>query len=140
MVDLFNQELVGMSCGWHKDAALVLKAYHSIPYPLTAVDVFHTDRGKEFDNQLIDDLLTTFDISRSLSAAGNPYDNAVAESTFHAIKVEFIQRYVFESLEQLELLLRDYIRWWNYDRLHGTLNYQTPMIYRYLEQATEVAK
>ncbi|MDQ0222338.1 transposase InsO family protein [Streptococcus moroccensis] len=43
--------------------------------------MFHSDRGKEFDNQLIDEMLQAFSINRSLSQAGCPYDNAVAEST-----------------------------------------------------------
>jgi putative transposase len=46
------------------------------------VEIFHTDRGKEFANQAIDELLTTFDINRSLSHKGCPFDNAVAESTY----------------------------------------------------------
>ncbi|MEI2659946.1 MAG: hypothetical protein V9G11_08490 [Bifidobacterium adolescentis] len=48
---------------------------------LTEVEVFHTDRGSEFDNAKIDELLDVFDIRRSLSSKGNPYDNAVVEST-----------------------------------------------------------
>ncbi|MFG5445083.1 IS3 family transposase, partial [Enterococcus faecalis] len=43
-----------------------------IKQPLSEVEIFHTDRGKEFDNQAIDELLTTFDINRSLSHKGCP--------------------------------------------------------------------
>lgn len=43
--------------------------------------MFHTDRGSEFDNTRIDEPLDVFDIKRSLSHKGNPYDNAVVEST-----------------------------------------------------------
>jgi len=41
-------------------------------------------------NELIDDALETFDIKRSLSAKGNPYDNAVTEATFKLFKTEFM--------------------------------------------------
>lgn len=51
--------------------------------------MFHTDRGKEFDNRLIDEALETFNIQRSLSMKGCPYDNAVAEATFKVFKTEF---------------------------------------------------
>jgi len=44
--------------------------------------MFHTDRGKEFDNQHIEDALTTFGIQRSLNLKRYSYDNAVAASTF----------------------------------------------------------
>ncbi len=42
----------------------------------------HTDLGKEYDHQLIDEMLEVFGRTRSLSQAGCPYDNAVAESTY----------------------------------------------------------
>ena len=128
-MDLFNREILGYSCGEHKDAVLV-KAFSCIKQPLTEVEIFHTDRGKEFDNQAIDELLTTFDINRSLSHKGCPFDNAVAESTYKSLKVEFVYQYTFETLQQLDLELFDYVNWWNHLRLHGTLGYETPVGYR----------
>ena len=67
------------------------------------IQMFHTDRGSEFDNMLIDELLDSFQISRSLSMKGCPYDNAVAESTFKMIKAEFVYGRRFDTLEQLQL-------------------------------------
>lgn len=67
--------------GSKKDSTLVSKALSSIRHDLRDVQMFHTDRGKEFDNHMIDDVLDTFGIKRSLSMKGCPYDNAVAEST-----------------------------------------------------------
>ncbi|MDT2425183.1 IS3 family transposase, partial [Enterococcus avium] len=92
------------------------KAFSRIKQPLTEVEIFHTDRGKEFDSQAIDELLTTFDINRSLSHKGCPFDNAVAESTYKSLKVEFVCQYTFETLQQLDLELFDYVNWWNHLR------------------------
>lgn len=130
IIDLFNREIIGLSVGWHKTADLVKQAIQSIPYALTKVKIFHSDRGKEFDNALIDEFLEAFDITRSLSQAGCPYDNAVAESTYRSFKLEFIRQETFHSLKELTLKTKDYIHWWNYQRIHGSLNYQTPMTKR----------
>lgn len=130
MMDLYNREIVGLSVGWHKTAELVKKAIQSIPYALSKVIFFHSDRGKEFDNSLIDELLEAFDMTRSLSQAGCPYDNAVAESTYRAFKIEFVYQENFSSLKELEIKTRDYVHWWNYHRIHGSLGYQTPMALR----------
>ena len=132
IIDLFNREIIGLSLGWYKTAELVKEAIQSIPYALTKVKIFHSDRGKEFDNQLIDELLETFGITRSLSQAGCPYDNAVAESTYRSFKLEFINQEIFQSLEELTLKTKDYVHWWNHLRIHSSLNYQTPMIKRML--------
>ncbi|KED03465.1 ISSdy1, transposase OrfB [Streptococcus equi subsp. ruminatorum CECT 5772] len=130
IIDLFNREIIGLSVGWHKAAELVKQAIQSIPYALTKVKIFHADRGKEFDNQLIDDMLEAFGITRSLSQAGCPYDNAVAESTYRSFKLEFVNQETFHSLEELTLKTKDYVHWWNHYRIHGSLNYQTPMAKR----------
>lgn len=61
-VDLFNREIIGYSAGKHKTASLVYKALASIQRNLNEIQLFHTDRGKEFDNQLIDEALETFTI------------------------------------------------------------------------------
>lgn len=90
MIDLYHREIVGYSVGANKDANLVKQALLSIPYKHDAIELFHSDRGSEFDNQLIDSVLNTFGIERSLSRKGNPYDNAVAESSFKCMKTEFI--------------------------------------------------
>lgn len=129
-IDLFNREIIGLSVGWHKTADLVKQAIQSIPYALTKVKLFHSDRGKAFDNQLIEDMLEAFGITRSLSHAGCPYDNAVAESTYRSFKLEFINQETFQSLEELTLKTKDYVHWWNHHRILGSLNYQTPMTKR----------
>jgi putative transposase len=97
---------------------------------LRQIQFFHTDRGSEFKNQKIDDLLGTFEISRSLSTKGCPYDNAVAEATYKIMKTEFVSQINFQSLRHLELELSDYVNWFNKHRIHGTLGYMTPVQYR----------
>lgn len=62
---------------------------------------------------MIDHLLVGFGIQRSLSAKGCPYDNAVAESTYKTLKVEFVYHTKFNSQQQLSTELSRYVHWWN---------------------------
>lgn len=126
VLDLYNREIVGMSVGKHKTADLVMEALNTIPYSLKEVDLFHTDRGSEFVNQKLDQLLEENDIQRSLSAPGTPYDNAVSERTYRSFKAEFINRNKFETIEQLRLFTQDYVHWWNHCRLHSALHNLSP--------------
>ncbi|TDL94298.1 hypothetical protein ERX27_09310 [Macrococcus brunensis] len=61
---------------------------------------------------------------------GCPYDNAVAETTFKAMKTEFINQYNFQSTDHLNIELFDYVNWYNNVRPHGALNYLTPREYK----------
>lgn len=129
-VDLFNRETIGQSVGPHKIAELVYKALSSINRRLDLIQMFHTDRGSEFKNKLIDEALDMFGIQRSLSMKGCLYDNAVAEAMFKVVKTEFTNSSHFISLDQLTLELDDYVHWFNKIRIHGALGYKTPLDYR----------
>ncbi|HHX7185809.1 IS3 family transposase [Bacillus cereus group sp. BY128LC] len=130
LVDLFNREIIGHSAGQKKDAALVSQAFATVKANLNRITLFHTDRGNEFKNKLIHETLETFQIKRSLSAKGCPYDNAVAEATYKIFKTEFVRGRHFASLEELTLELNDYVNWFNNVRIHGTLDYLSPVQYR----------
>ena len=132
IIDLFNREIIGYSAGKHKDASIVEKAIKSIKYDLNKISIFHSDRGNEFKNKIIDDILIKFNIQRSLSQKGTPYDNAVAEATYKIFKTEFCFNKIFDSFEQLELELFDYVHWFNNSRIHSSLGYLTPMQYKFL--------
>lgn len=131
LVDLFNREIIGHSAGPHKSAELVHRAFGTVGYNLNRLELFHTDRGSEFKNKLIDKSLETFGIERSLSEKGTPYDNAVAEATFKTIKTEFVNNEVFTSQQELDLELFDYVNWFNNLRIHGSLDYLTPKEYKH---------
>ncbi|MDR4032199.1 MAG: IS3 family transposase [Bifidobacterium sp.] len=126
LIDLANRSIAGHSADTGRTADLVMAAFATLDFPLTEVEVFHTDRGSEFDNAKIDELLDVFDIRRSLSRKGNPYDNAVVESTNRLLKKGLIYRNHYTSLEQLRSDLNDYVWWSDNQRLHSTLGYRSP--------------
>lgn len=139
ILDLFNREIIGYAAGKKKTASLVTKAFSSIQRPLNEINIFHTDRGNEFKNKMIDNLLNTFSIDRSLSKKGCPYDNAVAEAAFKVVKTEFAFNKIFTSFEELEYQLFDYVNWYNNHRIHGSLDYLTPVEYRMLMSEKKVS-
>ena len=61
-----------------------------------------------------------------MSRKGNCWDNAVAESFFKTIKYEWLYRFKYTSLLQLSESLHKYINWYNTERLHQSLDYNTP--------------
>lgn len=130
LVNLFNREIIGYSAGKQKTAELVKEAFQSVEGSLEDICLFHVDRGNEFKNQTIEELLEVFNIERSLSHKGCPYDNAVAEATFKIIKIEFVWNETFANLKELKLKLWDYVNWYNHHRIHSSLGYQTPVQYR----------
>lgn len=79
IIDLYNREIIGFSIGKNKDAELVKKAFYKINRTLNEINIFYTDRGSEFKNKAIDEIIDTFNITsnitRSLSQKGSPYES-----------------------------------------------------------------
>jgi len=126
LLDLHGRKIIGSAVGRQKDAKLVRTAFYGVQADLRKIGIFHTDRGSEFKNQVIDEIINAFGISRSLSAKGSPIDNAVAESMYNIVKTEFAFGENFADLNELELKWFDYVNWYNNVRIHGSLGYLTP--------------
>ena len=65
-----------------------------------------------------------------MSSKGCLYDNAVAESTFKIIKKEFVRARSFRDIEELEMEMSEYVRWFNTERIHSSLGYRSPVEYK----------
>ena len=126
LAGLADRGIAGHSAGRTRDASLVLGAFATLDFPPADVQVFHTDRGGEFDNTGIDELLRVFGIKRSLSRKGNPYDNDVVESTNRLLRKELVYRNHCTTIEQLRRDPDDYVWWSDDQRLHSTLGYRSP--------------
>ena len=126
LIGLANRGIAGRGADTGRAAGLVMAAFATLGFPLTEVEVFRTDRGGGFGNARIDEPLDVFDIRRSPSEKGSPYDNAVVESTDRLLKKEPIYRNHCTSLEQLRSDPDDYVWWSDNQRLHSTLAYRSP--------------
>ena len=126
LLDLHGRKIIGSAVGTQKDGKLVESAFYSVQADLRQISFFHTDRGSEFKNQVVERLLEGFGIERSLSAKGSPHDNAVAESLFNIVKTEFVFSAEYADLTEFKLHWFDYVNWYNNVRIHGSLGYITP--------------
>lgn len=84
--------------------------------------IFHSDRGSQYASEAFQSLLSFYQAVPSMSAKGDCYDNAVAESFFKTIKNECIYRHEFLSMEHAERYVFDYIDgWYNTQRIHTSI-------------------
>lgn len=67
-------------------------------------------------------------IEQSMSRADDPYDNAFMESYFSRFKAELLQEGVFDSLEDAQTEIFEYIEmYYNPIRRHSSLGYRSPV-------------
>jgi len=68
----------------------------------------------------------------SVGSVGDADDNALAESFVDSSKTELIAERVWRSRTQLELVIVEYVDWFNDTRLHGSLGDLPPREYELL--------
>ncbi|WP_137173553.1 integrase core domain-containing protein, partial [Massilia sp. HP4] len=89
--------------------------------------IFHSDQGTVYASHDYRDLLQSNGVLSSMSRKGNCYDNAVAESFFSNLKNEVMHDRLFGSRDEAKAVVGNYIEvYYNQQRLHQTLGYQTP--------------
>ncbi|WP_164741312.1 IS3 family transposase [Achromobacter spanius] len=128
LLDLYSRSVVGWSMSDKRDRSLVIQALlmamtRRKPQPGL---MHHSDRGAQYSSAEYRAMLTGNGITISMSAKGDPYDNAVAESFFSNLKNELTHHQVFHSREHARLAIFNYIEvFYNRQRIHQGLGYRT---------------
>ena len=130
VIDLFSRKVVGWAISKRMTKQLVIDAMKiAIANERPAAGlIFHSDRGSQYASYDFQDLLREHQIRQSMSAKGDCYDNACAESFFATIKKDLIHRRHFSTRSQATLAMVNYIvSWYNPKRIHSTLGDLSPM-------------
>ena len=91
--------------------------------------IFHSDRGSEFIGTPVRDQLARSGVAQSMTRGGAPDENAHMESFFHSLKAEGTHGRAFAGVTELRQHLRRYMQYYNHDRLHSSIGYQSPVDY-----------
>ena len=90
--------------------------------------IHHSDRGVQYASNEFQALLKTNGIQCSMSRKGDCWDNAVAESFFHTLKVELIHGKTYITRQEAKTAIFEYIEgFYNRQRRHSYLGYLSPV-------------
>ena len=129
ILDLYSRRVVGWAMSARIDQALTVRA---LSMALEACDpgpglIHHSDRGSQYAANDYQSLLRARGITCSMSRKGNCWDNAVAESFFATLKVEFIHESLFRTRSQATTEIFEYIEaFYNRVRRHSFIGYVSP--------------
>ena len=130
VVDLFSRKVVGWKMSDRLTTPLVtgaLKNAIESRKPSTKDLIHHSDRGCQYTSEAFQTIMRTTNITCSMSRTGCCYDNAVVERFFWSLKHEWTKFEEFENLDQARISVFKYIEsFYNSERIHQTLEYQTP--------------
>ena len=117
--DLYDNSIVAYKTGTEQNINLVLSTIRAAKRKekVTGSLHLHSDQGFQYTSQAYYSLTKSYHITPSMSSRGNPYDNAMAENFFSILKTECIYRTKLKTYEEARLLIGEYIRFYNNERI-----------------------
>ncbi|MFS9319715.1 IS3 family transposase [Streptococcus infantis] len=133
VLDGFNSEIIAYNLSRSPNLAQVKtmleQAFSEEYYENT---ILHSDQGWQYQHNSYHQFLESRGIQPSMSRKGNSTDNGMMESFFGILKSEMFYGYekTFQSLNQLEQAIVDYIDYYNNKRIKVKLKGLSPVQYR----------
>ena len=132
--DLYDKSIVAYNISSFIDLKLVLdtvkQALKNVPYNQRKNLILHSDQGWHFTNWQYVKLLKENNIQQSISSKGSCVDNVPIESFFSILKSECI--YLKQNLqkEEIEEVVKNFIMYYNNERLQEKIQELAPMQFR----------
>ena len=138
VIDLYSRTVVGWSMSDNIKASLVVDALKTAlwcrGFPKDVI--VHSDRGSQYCSHDFRRLITQHKLVQSMSRRANCWDNAVAESFFHSLKVEAVQYEPIRNRADMRQAVFEYIEVdYNRTRRHSALGYISPVEYEMSQSA-----
>lgn len=133
VLDGYNSEIIDFTLSRSPDLKqveiMLEKAFPAASYEGT---ILHSDQGWQYQHQSYHHFLASKGIRPSMSRKGNSPDNGMMESFFGILKSEMFYglEKSYQSLDELERAIRDYIFYYNNKRIKAKLKGLSPVQYR----------
>lgn len=129
LIDLYSRKVIGWAMSDRMTADLVGDTLKMALWrrKMPKKVIVHSDRGSQYCSTLYQSLVIQHDLKCSMSAKGNCYDNACAESFFHSLKIEAIHGERFETRAAMRRQVFEYIELdYNRQRRHSAIGMISP--------------
>jgi putative transposase len=138
VMDLCSRRIVGWAMSTWLGTQLLLRAFAMAVLSRRPPKglLFHSDRGSQYASHAFGEALQRAGMRQSMSRKGDCWDNAPMESFFHTLKTELVMHCDYKTRDQARASLFDYMEvFYNRQRRHSTLNYETPLAFEAMQIA-----
>lgn len=89
-------------------------------------EIFNTDQGSQFTSSRFTGILEAGGVAISMDGRGRVYDNIFVERLWRSLKYEEVYLKEYATVREARLNIGEYFRFYNFERLHQALGYNTP--------------
>jgi len=125
LIDIYSRYMVGWSLSNTLDTAFCLEALRR-GLRLANPELVNSDQGCQFTSKVWVEALKEENISISMTGKGRCIDNIYIERFWRSFKQEAFYLKDYTCVRALKKAIADYIRFYNHERWHQSLDYKRP--------------
>lgn len=126
IIDLHSRFVIGWSLSNSMTSEWCADVLEEAILKFGKPDIFNTDQGSQFTSEVFINVLKRNEIEISMDGKGRALDNIFVERLWKSVKYENIYLNVYENGIDLYEGLDNYFKFYNNERIHQSINYETP--------------
>ena len=129
LLDEYSRQCLAVHAGWSIRAVDVIRVVQAAIKEHGKPGYIRSDNGPEFIAYAIGDWLRAEEVGTIYIAPGSPWENAYIESFHDKLRDECLNRELFGSLREAQVVVEAWRSEYNERRPHSSLGYRTPKEY-----------
>ncbi|QVI32593.1 IS3 family transposase [Lacticaseibacillus zeae] len=131
VLDLYGRNLLAYNLSTTETTAAEIQVFQrTFTRAGNVHPLIHTDRGSAYTSKAFNRYLSQFEVTRSMSRPGTPYDNAPIERWWNEFKLRWMDRHpMAKTYKEFVQLVEDGIHYFNHDNRSGQRDGLTPEEY-----------
>jgi len=126
VVDWFSRRVLSWRLSTTMDSSFCVDALEEAIKTYGTPEIFNTDQGSQFTSAKFTDVLSEHSIKISMDGKGRWIDNVIVERLWRSVKYEEVYLKAYDTVRHARDSLRSYFGFYNSERKHQSLDYQTP--------------
>lgn len=129
IVDLFSSRAVDVYVDRSINSYQVIDILEQLKLEQGLPEMIRSDNGREFRCKLVQDWAINNNVQWDFIQPGKPMQNGYCERFNGTFRYEVLDAYIFDSLAEARVIIKDWLHEYNYERPHNRLHGLTPMQY-----------
>jgi len=125
IMDWFSRYVLSFEISTTLDTGFCLDALEKA-LNISKPEIFNTDQGSQFTSEAFTGCLKSNNITISMDGRGRAFDNIFVERLWRSVKYEEVYLNDYEMVKDAVAGLFRYFEFYNNERVHQALEYQTP--------------
>jgi len=126
IMDWYSRRVLSWRLSNTMDSSFCVEALKEALSRFGAPEIFNTDQGAQFTAEAFTEVLLEHEVKISMDGKGRWLDNVFIERLWRSLKHEEVYLHAYDNGKAARDGIERYMRFYNHDRPHQALGYQTP--------------